>query len=652
MPGASGALGEFSAKTDITRENGARLKVFASVLPDVTRVQDLTYGNDAINGGLGNDTIFGDEGRISSTFETGLVVVDKEIAGLSVSMRDLLVDLASLGFAKNALDALPGAAIVNISVGHDTIDGAGGDDTIFGDTGTIVVPASQLTLVGPSLTAAALGLHNWLMDLQTVVADMSYTAHVAGEKVIADFGIRKNPSGATFVAGNSVLRPTTHRLNIGNDVIKGGAGNDLIVGDHAIVMVPVVSLASAAKLPGITNAELATINAALASQDTARTAALAAHITRDHAIDATANKNGNWLFGNGLGYSLNVGNDRIFGDTPLTSNTGDDILIGDVGLIEQPMMTIAHTSTQAKPIADGLQNVFFKTIDRLYFGAMGSAQARAEAWGVQSKLAANAADWSSNGSTSAWLLNTADKRQSQRPAANYIVLSSDEMEGGLGNDLMFGDIAAIVPVIDSTGAQGMIQKMRALPVGETGATLTATLRYIYNFGAFGTLHGAASTDVNCVSLFKIDADCLVGNEGNDILFGLLGDDYLAGGTGDDQLSGGNGYDTVNGGIGTNIIAFDRLRDKAQVGGGKDVVRQVLDASSSSLVLGRTWVSPLTAQPRRQRPNRSRHVESDGLERGEIRERIGNACRHERDPEGHQRDCAGAGLPTSCGSQFH
>ena len=101
------------------------------------------------NRNSGNDTIFGDEGRVSSIVETGLAVVDKEIAGLSVSMRDLLVDFASLGFAKNALDALPGAAIVNISVGHDTIDGAGGDDTIFGDTGTIVVPASQLTLVGP-----------------------------------------------------------------------------------------------------------------------------------------------------------------------------------------------------------------------------------------------------------------------------------------------------------------------------------------------------------------------------------------------------------------------------------------------------------------------------------------------------------------------
>ena len=58
------------------------------------------------------------------------------------------------------------------------------------------------------------------------------------------------------------------------------------------------------------------------------------------------------------------------------------------------------------------------------------------------------------------------------------------------------------------------------------------------------------------------------------------------------MSGGNGYDTVKGGSGTNIIAFDRTRDKAEKGG-KSVVRQKLDASSSALILGSTWISPLT-----------------------------------------------------------
>jgi hypothetical protein len=142
----------------------------------------------------------------------------------------------------------------------------------------------------------------------------------------------------------------------------------------------------------------------------------------------------------------------------------------------------------------------------------------------------------------------------------------------------------------------MIQSMRVLPVGETGATVTATLRYVYNFGAFGPLHGVVTKDVNTPSLFAIDADRMFGGEGDDVLYGLLGDDYLSAGEGNDQLSGGNGYDIVNGGgTGTNIYAFDRKRDKVEAGGDRDVVRQTLDAGSASLVLGRDWVSPLMEQ---------------------------------------------------------
>jgi hypothetical protein len=131
-----------------------------------------------------------------------------------------------------------------------------------------------------------------------------------------------------------------------------------------------------------------------------------------------------------------------------------------------------------------------------------------------------------------------------------------------------------------------------LPVGETAATLTATLRYVYNYGAYGPLHGVVTSDVNVRSSFLVDADWLIGNDGDDILYGLLGADYILGGNGNDQLSGGNGFDIVNGGTGTNIYAFDRTRDTVQAGGGTDVVRQSLDAGSASLVLGRSWVSPL------------------------------------------------------------
>ncbi|NGP18576.1 hypothetical protein G5575_13775 [Devosia chinhatensis] len=79
-----------------------------------------------------------------------------------------------------------------------------------------------------------------------------------------------------------------------------------------------------------------------------------------------------------------------------------------------------------------------------------------------------------------------------------------------------------------------------------------------------------------------------------MIYGTLGDDYVDGGDGNDQLSGGNGYDTFDGGAGTNLFAFDRTRDKI-VGAGKSIVRQSLDAGSSALVLGSTWISPLTTR---------------------------------------------------------
>src|SRR5690606_16739835 len=138
-----------------------------------------------IDGGSDNDTLFGDDGRIGSLAETGLATIDREIAGLSVSMRNLQTDFASLAFAGNALDAVGSSqGMQEVSAGNDTILGGLGDDTIFGDTGMIVLPGSAIPLAGADTTAAALRLHAWLMDFQTVTADLSYAAHAAGEHVL------------------------------------------------------------------------------------------------------------------------------------------------------------------------------------------------------------------------------------------------------------------------------------------------------------------------------------------------------------------------------------------------------------------------------------------------------------------------------------
>ena len=586
FPNASGPLAGFAAKTDITLEAASRFTVFASIVPDVTRATGVVFGNDSIDGGDGKDTIFGDDARMGPIQETGLSVIDGEIAGLSVSMYNLLKDLSSMGFAVRAAE---NGAPTTVSFGNDIITGGGDNDTIYGDTGMIVVPASQIGLVGDTPSAAAVKLDHWLMDFETLVSDLSYTARGATEMIVRQFAIDHGVAGVPFVAGNSTLRPSTFTLDIGNDSIDGGTEDDLIIGDHGIIMVTVIAAGSAPALAGISNADLKTLNAALSADNKALTAKLKAHIAADHAIDtgktSATTIGGNWVFGNGLGYGLNMGNDQIHG------GQGNDVIVGDTGLMQQPNMLTGWTSKTSKSVADALQASFFKVIDRLYLGNLSSKTARAEAWGVQSVVT----DWSGNGSASTWLLDTKDKRQAQLPAKSYITLNADRIWAEDGNDLVFGDFAALMPVVNKTGVAGMITTMRVLPIGETSASQTANLRYVYSFGAQGPLHSASANDVNRRMPFTIDADSILGGAGDDVIYGTLGDDYINGEGDNDQISGGNGYDIVDGGTGTNIFAFDRKRDK--VGNdnlGKSIVRQRLDAASSALVLGSTWISPLTA----------------------------------------------------------
>ncbi|NGP18575.1 calcium-binding protein [Devosia aurantiaca] len=485
---AEGPLSGFVNKTTLNTGSDSNLKVFASLVADTTRAQDLTFGNDTIDGGEGNDTIFGDDGRIQAITETGLAVIDKEVAGLSVSMHNMLRDLSAMGFAINAV---AGNANTTVGIGNDTIRGGGDNDTIFGDTGTIIVPSSQLAVVGTSPVAAAKLVHSWLMDLQTVVADMSYTARAGSETAIREFAQKHNLGGVTFksgsaLAGQPILRPATHTLLIGNDQIFGDGGNDMLIGDHGIIMIPMISASTAASLPKLSTVELKGINAALAAQDKDLTNALRAHIAAHHAVDTKLGNVGNWVFGGGLGYGLNVGNDQIDGGTE------NDVIVGDTAVIQQPNMLAVWTSTTSKSVADKLQAAMLKTVDRLYLGNLSNASARAEAWGVQSVVS----DWSSTGSRSAWLLDAADKRHKAGIAPSYITLNSDMIYAGAGNDLVFGDFAAIIPIVGKTGSTGMITSTRVLPIGETSATQTANLRYVYNFGAQGPLHGAVTSDVN------------------------------------------------------------------------------------------------------------------------------------------------------------
>ena len=245
-------------------------------------------------------------------------------------------------------------------------------------------------------------------------------------------------------------------------------------------------------------------------------------------------------------------------------------------------------------MADKVQDALLRTVDALYMGNIGSTAALANAFGVQTQLTkAKQTDWSSNGSVSTWLTNLSDPRQSKKPAMDYIRLGADTINGNEGSDIVVGDNAHVMPIVSGAGTAGVGSNVRILPIGEPGATQASVLRYSYDWGLYGKLHRTATADVNLKSIYNIDTDKIWGDAGNDVLFGLQGDDEVRGGDGDDTVSGGNGYDIVGGGAGKNVVAFDRPRDKAeQTKGAKDSVKQTVDASADSKILGRGWLSPM------------------------------------------------------------
>ncbi|PNG82425.1 Leukotoxin [Pseudomonas putida] len=133
------------------------------------------------------------------------------------------------------------------------------------------------------------------------------------------------------------------------------------------------------------------------------------------------------------------------------------------------------------------------------------------------------------------------------------VPGSDSIDGGNGNDIIFGDLITLNGVV-SEGYQGL-QEYVAQKSNVDVSTITAknVHQYIAEHYTEFDISGANDGD-----------DILTGGNGNDILFGQggidrldggRGNDILLGGSGDDFLIGGHGDDTLIGGAGKDTFIW-------------------------------------------------------------------------------------------------
>ncbi|WP_279387514.1 retention module-containing protein [Marinobacterium mangrovicola] len=146
------------------------------------------------------------------------------------------------------------------------------------------------------------------------------------------------------------------------------------------------------------------------------------------------------------------------------------------------------------------------------------------------------------------------------PVSNLDAVGADLIEGGMGDDLIFGDALntdtlARTQGIDLPKGSGH-DVFQALENGEgsdTGWTREDTLAYIRdNHAELAEESGRDGGD-----------DILIGGIGNDIIYGQEGDDILIGGAGDDILSGGSSADTFvwqTGDSNSDSPAEDRVLD--------------------------------------------------------------------------------------------
>ncbi|NCB21463.1 MAG: Ig-like domain-containing protein, partial [Deltaproteobacteria bacterium] len=171
---------------------------------------------------------------------------------------------------------------------------------------------------------------------------------------------------------------------------------------------------------------------------------------------------------------------------------------------------------------------------------------------------------------------------------NLVSVGKDTVNGGAGNDILFGDAVNANWLLQDTswtspakatlnpGDSVKIVREYVLATSLQGTTLTgAALEAAINeaisreLTEHSMLYGLSETS-------RGGADTLTGGDGNDMLFGQAGADILDGGAGHDMLVGGSGNDELTGGTGADLFLFHS-------GSGADIITDYNAAQGDAIV---------------------------------------------------------------------
>jgi Ca2+-binding RTX toxin-like protein len=455
-------------------------------------------GDDYLEGGTGNDTLHAGEGsdRLiggSSTASAGDADGDDLLYGEGGD--DILLGDHGIISAAGVISRIGGAGNDQIfgGAGNDTADGQGGNDLIEGgiDRDRLFGGTGDDTVRGQE--------------------DNDYIEGGAGSDQL--FGGQGDDA---IIGGVSTLADLEGQLD-GSDLIQGDAGNDVLLGDNGTIAIA-------------------------AGVVTAVTTEAQGGSGADHIFGGVGN---DILFGGGQG-DLLVGDDA--------NNSGDDIIVGDQGLLDATEIR-SQASTVAS--ASGNDTIFGSGGNDIALGGGGDDQISGDR-GLDILLGDHGVV-TRNGVV-ATRIATSDPEEGGTDTItggteDDVALGGtgdDNLSGGTGADILLGDNGVVVRHDGSSEANDIFSQAPT-------------------FGGRDTINGDAGDDIivggsGGIDTAGVNGDQLFGNDGNDVVVGdnaritrnssdvierivtILpehgGDDTLEGNVGDDILIGGSGSDRI------------------------------------------------------------------------------------------------------------
>jgi Ca2+-binding RTX toxin-like protein len=532
---------------------------------------DGSTGADVMTGMAGNDTYVVDDSSDQIVDSAG---VDTVQAGASFTLAAGLENLTLTGTGTFAGTGNAAANTMRGNTGANVLEGLGGNDTYYVQTGDVV-----LELVGGGTDTVFLQLG---YGEDYYLADNVERVTITGEQ---SNGVQANDL-ANLVTGDASANWMDGRL--GRDTMIGGAGDDTYYVDMA----------------GETLTELAGGGTDEVRSSVSWTLGATFENLRllgDANINGLGNAQDNWLLGNDGNNVLNggAGNDgygvSLGNDTYWLSDAGDEIYSGTddgedtflVRLADSPYLDLTDWSS--------VEHLVFAGTGNPYIYGNAAANSLTGGAGSDTLVGLGANDSLVGGAGNDYLVGDGAAPSGVGTGGGgdgiIIVVSAgndtliggaghDFLDGNTGNDSMVGGagndeyyVGELSDVASEAGGSG-VDTVNASISWTLGAGLER-LTLLLSSGLSGT-----GNELGNLILGNGAANNLSGLAGNDTLQGGEGNDTLSGGAGSDSLVGGEGEDLISGGAGVDRLIGGGGYDVFLVGAGEYAAAEVYQGGDS------------------------------------------------------------------------